>query len=187
MRLEVFDFENKQSFWEIYPELKLIPSFKALYDNDTDKKKRESSGVMWALQICLHPNSKVYNAPDKWEITKGRLVPKDYDWESTASQKLIEDFLNVTFTEAEKTLMNLDITLKERSKFLKSQKDLYRAVEQSTDVKEKLELIKLVKEFDTIITNTNKLMDEYNKVKKIVLDEETLNKKNISTSDDMGI
>lgn len=187
MRRDIFDYDNHKSFWDIFPELDIVPIFAELKKKDTSKNKKYSSGIMWALQLCLNRNSKIYNAPDKWNITKHKLVPENFDWESEESEELIESFKEITMSQAEKTLYNLESLLKERDKFLKKQNDVYNAIDEAESQKDKLFLLKQIKEFDVLLANTAKLLDEFNKAKKVMEDEELLKKKYVNTSDDLNI
>lgn len=184
MKRDIFDFDNKVNFWEHFPELVVVPEFAELKKKMGDT---ESSKVMWALQLCLNPDSKIYNATEKWDIVKGRLTPEKWDWEVPKNKILIDKFIDITFTEAQKTLINLDIFLKHRNEFLKTSKMVYEAISEAKTNKAKLDILKQLESYDKMAANTTKLMDEYNKAKKLIADEDSLKVKKINTSEEYAI
>lgn len=68
------NFDRKGDFWKTFPELLVYPIFKDLHDN-----VKGSSEAMWAIHVCEHPKSLVFNDPDKYTLFKKELKPIQKD------------------------------------------------------------------------------------------------------------
>ena len=62
------NFDRKGDFWKLFPELLVYPIFKNLQENVKD-----SSDAMWAIHVCEHPKSLVFNDPNKYALFKREL------------------------------------------------------------------------------------------------------------------
>lgn len=117
-RTEVFDPDK--NFWEVYPELKVHPAFSKLYREDKNKKKSDSSNVMWALHLTHHPKSIMYYDPNKLEAVKS-MLPQDWSWSSKPELLLLEAYKGFMLSEAQRALTDWDDMIKKRSTYLKTQ------------------------------------------------------------------
>ena len=163
------NYNENNNFWEFNPQYKVI--FKDLYSKDKSKNKDKTSTLMWGLLLYVHPKSDFYNLPDKEElIAKDIFKDSKFKWEDyTDTIKKIKD---ITLSQAEKSLVVWDETLKKRDKFIHSQEftlDTY--IEDPETGRQKL-LKGTADQLDKMLANTVKLYDEYTKILKQLTEEE---------------
>ncbi len=170
------NFEN--NFWDEYPELKIPDKFNELFSEDKSKDKNKSSRIMWALHLHSHPESKLYNLPEKEEvIARDFIKEKDFKWETYEDH--LELYKNVVLTPAERALQNWDEIMALRDKGVK---EFYvEAIEErDTDT-----ILKL----DKALVQTPKMFDDYKRIKQSYEEEKTRKKgtkiKSLSDSDEI--
>ena len=157
------NFEN--SFWDEYPELKIPNAFNELYTKDKSKDKNKSSRIMWAIHLHSHPESKLYNLPDKEEvIARDFIKEKDFKWETYGD--LLELYRNVVLTPAERALQNWDEIMSLRDKGVK---EFYK---EAIDAKDADIILKL----DKALAATPKMFDDYKRIKESYEEEKTKKK-----------
>ena len=158
------NFKEGNNFWEYNPQYMII--FKDFYNKDKSKNKEKSSTILWAIFLLIHPRSEFYNLPDK-EVILARDFIKDtsFKWENYSD--IIGKVEQISLSQAEKSLVSWDKTLKKRDQFIHAQEftlDYYnedgRVVKGSAD------------QLDKMLANTNKLYQEYFKILKDLKEEE---------------
>lgn len=183
MRAEIYDIETNKTFWEIYPELKILRKLGVLYKEDKSKNKIESAKLMWCIHLCCNPNSKLYNVEEKWEVVSEKILgKKDFDWKSDNINSLIEDYKDAMLTTAQKSLYLTEELLIKRSKSLQNQAQLYESLDKASTHKERMDFLKEIKIYDDMLGNTTKLMTEYTKIKKMIEEENSKSDKNVQTT-----
>jgi len=155
---------SKDNFWEINHQYTYI--FLEFYNSDNSKNKEKSSKIMWAVYFKIHPKSDFYNLSNKDAIIKTKWLKDDnFDWSEYES--IIELFKESILTQAQKSLILWDETLKKRDEFVHS---------QDFTLDEYSESGKIIKgtadQLDKMLANTSKLYAEYFKIKKQLSDEE---------------
>ena len=170
------NFEN--NFWKEYPGLEYQEEFNKLYEGDTSKDKQKSSKIMWAIYLCVHPESNLYNDPNK-EDTIIRTFIKDDTFKWSDYEDLIYAYKDVSLTTAEKALQNWNELMIMRDKSLKK---LYTETMQEQDIPN-------LEKLDKILSNTPKMFNDYAKIKKDYEEEKTQLKgksvKSLSDADDI--
>ena len=155
---------DNDSFWDHNPQYKYILS--DFYNKDKSKNKNKSSKIVWAIYFRTHPKSDFYRLPDKDDVIKTKwLRQPNFDWES------IEDvqtkFVLSTLTQAEKSLIAWDDTMRKRDHFIHSQAftlDTYG---------DKGKIVKgTADQLDRMLSNTSKLYGEYFKISKELSNDE---------------
>jgi hypothetical protein len=99
MRTNNFDWSK--NYWECFPEITTIVSFKEFKDKDKSKNKEESSRIMWAIHLCLKPNSLLYNDPEKWNRVKVSIL-EDSKFKWDKYENLKTDYMELVLAPAEK-------------------------------------------------------------------------------------
>ena len=152
------------NFWELNPNYKIL--FDKLYDTDKSKAKIESSRIMWALYLILHPSSEFYNLPDKRNLTKDKFLknPK-FKWEDYKSDEDL--FKDVGLTQAQRSLFDWNELMKQRMDYLKSQTYFFDYIDKQG---------KLVKgtaeQLDRAFSATPKMYADYDKIVTSMKEEE---------------
>lgn len=155
----LLNFDIKANYWTIDSQLAVIKPFSILYEEDKSKKKVDSSLIMWAIALFADPESRLYKSAKK---TKEDIIKKDYiqdkildfDWKDY--QVHIEQYRKLYETQAERSLMNLEVKLQERDAFLlDTHYDLGNG-----------------KELDGILANTDKLYKLYDTLLERLSDEQ---------------
>lgn len=166
---------HDNNFWDLNSELRLLSGFSKLYSEDKSKGKEQSSKLMWAVHFALHPDSKFYNLPNKFDIlAKDFLKDPKFNW--TKIQDILNTFKESVLSDAERALTNWGEIMTMRDVSIK---DLYKRAIDTADTDE---LVKL----DKMLANTPKLFEDYKKIKKDY-EEEKVHKKGTrinSLSDD---
>lgn len=172
-------YEN--NFWTTNPDLKIIKEFNDFYIKDKSKKKETSSRIMWAIDFAYNPESRFFNLPNKTEIiAKDFLKNPKFKWEDV--QNIIDIYVNIVLSDAERALVNWNEIMIMRDKSLKK---LYK---QALEVQHIGEVdTKVLKEIDTMLANTPKLFEDYKKIKKDYENEKITKKgKNIVSLTESG-
>ena len=152
------NFEN--SFWDDYPELKIPKEFADLYSEDKSKNKINSSRIMWAIHLHSHPESKLYNLPNKEEvIARDFINQKDFKWETY--RDLLELYKNVVLSPAERALQNWDEIMTLRDKGVK---EFYIDALEAKDAD-------IIVKLDKVLSATPKMFDDYKRIKESYEDE----------------
>lgn len=107
------------SFWELYPELKVLDEFKYIQK----EYKTKSSDVMWFIVMCFDIDSKYINLPIEDRV---KILSKDYlkdkDWYSKNKQnidKAVTIYEKLIDTPARRHLRQWIETLEKRTRFLR--------------------------------------------------------------------
>lgn len=149
----VFSSEIQSNFWKHYPELQL--EFNDVYSKDTSKDKKKSSTLMWGLLLYCHPESNLYSSPNKEEtILKTVIKDKNFRW--TDYLEMIDRLVELVLTEAEKSLVAWNETMRERRKKMT---ELYDAAFEAGEIDD---LVKI----DKMMASTAKFFEDYKKIKK---------------------
>jgi folate-dependent tRNA-U54 methylase TrmFO/GidA len=155
MRTNNFDWSK--NYWECFPEITTIVSFKEFKDKDKSKNKEESSRIMWAIHLCLKPNSLLYNDPEKWNRVKVSIL-EDSKFKWDKYENLKTDYMELVLAPAEKYFHIFNDILEKKRVFLKDF-DYTKANDSQMRVVESMS------------TNMYKIGLEYDKVKKLLNEE----------------
>jgi hypothetical protein len=176
-------FDEKQNFWQLYPQFKILGSFKELYESDKTKSKDFSSKVMWAIAFRLDPSeTNVYrNIADDVRaelLAKDFIQSKDFKWDDYSKQ--MELYKDSILTQSQKSLITWNEIMSLRDRELK---DFYRNALETKD-------IGLIVELDKILALTTKFFLDYKKIKEDVdKDQELIHRgagKKIKSLSDSG-
>jgi len=166
---------EEKNFWEEHDKLRLHDLFDGLYKSDKSKNKNKSSTIMWAIHYYCHPESQLYNIPNKDELLKENFIKDDkFEWEDY--QDHIAIYKQTVLSPAEQALMTWDETIRQRDKMIKQ---LYKRTleEEEPDVA-------ILEKIDKMMANTPRFFDQYSKVKQ-AFDEEKLRKEGSKYEDDI--
>jgi len=154
------------NYWDLHPIMKTFKVFNDLYKADKSKKKDKSSKIMWAIALAHDPHEentwyRVNPADKKKLISEEYLEQPDFDWEDIGIQTLIEGYLNLTLTTAEKELFKLERKMAERGDFIDKtpysldyyEEDTGRAIKGTAD------------QLDKMMANTDKIWTLLDKAK----------------------
>jgi len=160
------NFNTDDNFWEINPAFKTIKVFKEFFDEDTSRKSKKSSQVMWAIAFLLdpHPDNPWKNLSSddkKFLITDEYLTDKKFKWED--HEHLIEEYYNRVLTLAEKDFYEIQEKMHERKEFIKN-------TPYSLDTLEEIDgRVRSVKgtaaQLDKMVVDTAKLYEQLELVK----------------------
>ncbi len=144
------NFDIGKDFWALEPQFKIIEPFSSLYKADKSKKKTNSSLIMWAIALFSDKDSKLakLSVDEKENIIKNDYLKdiKDFNWEEYG--EFIEVYYKLHTSQVQRSLIDFEVKLQERDKFLKKTK--YN--------------LENAKDLDTIMANTSKLFDLYEKL-----------------------
>lgn len=152
------NFSLSANFWEENEHFLIYPEFREFHKNDKSKKKKNSSQMMWAIALLVHPKSKFKDSSYKDRIT---LISEDYldvkyEW-TEKYENLIERFKQIGMTRVQRIAMEWGDKLDERTEFL-------------TSVPYNLET---VDQLDKAMANTGKIWDIYQRCLADLADEES--------------
>jgi len=98
----ILDFN--QNFWKANPSTEAIEFFYKLKNADESKDKQETSKLMWACALCLHPKSLIYPIPSKWEDVKKTVLKNEkFNWNSKENKEIVEKFTDLCLSVPEKS------------------------------------------------------------------------------------
>lgn len=149
------NFQIDANFWQMNPQLRIPEEFASLYSDDKTKDKNESSKIMWAIALLIHPDSKFFQLKfneKKDLISKDYLKDKSFKWSKYKPQMLL--FEKLCLTSGERQLFIWDKMMDEKTEFMSTLN--YR---ENGDLIEKL-----------LTTNSN-LFKEFDRIKKQLSDE----------------
>lgn len=188
MRNVTENFDIDTIFWDYNPQFKIVSPFKSLYNSDKSRGKKNSSNIMWAIALCYHPKSDLYNLDDK-EVRVFEMI-KDKSFKLKDYTEHIEEFKNAALSQSEKSLVAWDDRLRSRDSFLEGQEYTfgYDEIFYDNDGESTTRSFKSnVKDLDDMLARTAKLYQEYFKIKKELNEEDQTSKgrggKNLSLSD----
>ena len=164
------------SFWDTFPELVMLDSFNELHYKDTSKNKQESSRKMWAIYYAYNPDSKFFNLPNKLQVlAKDFLKDDKFNWDSLRDQ--VFTYKELVLTPAERGLVNWTEIMNVRDESLKN---MYKDAIVEKNLKELVEL-------DKMLANTAKLFQDYKKIKQEYDEDKVTRKgKSIASLSDSG-
>ena len=146
------NFQN--NFWDENPELTLPAPLRKIYEQDKTKNKGFSSRVMWGIHLCVHPDSKLYNLPDKETvILRDFIKNKSFKWEDYKEQ--VDFYKQACLTPAERSMHNWDEVMSLRDRGIK---DMYKEAMNDHDADTILKL-------DRALAQTPKMFDDYKRIK----------------------
>jgi len=148
-------FEYTKSFWKEFPELKIIKDFSLIYNNDKSKDKIDSSQLMWAIQLCYHPDSLFYNIPNKEDLINKDFLKKDMVWSKI--RHLVDLYIETTLSEAQRSMIMWEEQMRKRREFL-----------LETEYN-----IETAKDLDTMGKATFGLYQDFDRIKKLLKEEST--------------
>lgn len=156
--IQIFDIE--QNFWDLYPDFKIALSFKDLYKQDKSRGREKSSKLMWFVAYTTDLNSKFYNLDQESRFeTIGEDYMKDIDFYQNNKKELdvlIEDYVKLNFSSAQKQLRAWEIKSDERAKFIST---IPYNLENYEDL-------------DKMAINTSKIYNELKNIKELLSKED---------------
>lgn len=124
----VDNFNTDESFWDLYPEIKVTNPFKDIYDKDKSKGRKESSTFMWFIALCYSRASKYCKLAVDGIDGKHAVIGEDfcnnrnYYYDNKEDLDLcIEAFITLQYNALERHLKTWDDLLDKRTAFLKTQ------------------------------------------------------------------
>lgn len=163
-------FDDKQNFWQVNPQFKLMGPFKNFYDSDKTKNKNNSSQIMWAIAFRLDPSdNNIYrnlSDEDKMKyLSEDFIKSKTFKWEDY--EELTDFYRSLILTQAQKSLISWNEILEMRDKELKT---WYKDALKTKDMN-------LIVELDKIVSLTAKFFQDYKKIKEdFVKEDETISR-----------
>jgi len=174
MRNLVENFSPKNNFWEENPQFQVVGPMKRLHKNDKSRGKKDSSDLMWAIALIYHPKSDLYYVENKeGVIAKDMLGIKDSEidsfWEK--NKEIVDFFIDMALTQTEKSLVSWEKRMRQRDEFLSEQTYTFGWTdEEGNEHKDN------TKSFDDMQSKTAKFYEEYFKIKKELMEEESVSK-----------
>ena len=156
----VNNFETGKNFWKVNPQLQTIGIFKEFFDSDKTRDKDSSSKIMWGIALVYDVESRFYNLPEE---DKKRFIATDYlkdpkfPWD--AYKEHIDFFLLNCTTQAERSLIEWDSKMQERSEFIRDTKYTLGTVNSKGYYSGGTATV-----IDAMLANTKKLYDQYRQV-----------------------
>ena len=163
MRNITENFSPANNFWDFNQQFKVVEPFKSFYNKDRTKDRKKSSDIMWGIALMYHPESDIYDMSDKEERVAQDMLKlgKDFDWGKY--EDLISSFIDMALTQAQKSLRNWELAIKDRDEFLATQKYHFGYSEFTPDGVE-IEHKSNVKELDEMRGRTIKLYQDLIKI-----------------------
>jgi uncharacterized protein involved in tolerance to divalent cations len=159
-----------QNFWKANPSVEALEFFYKLKNEDKSKSQEESSKLMWACALCLHPKSLIFAVPSKWEDVKKTILkdPK-FNWESKKNKDIVSAFTDVCLSIPEKSYFYWCDYMKKREEYCNS-------------IDFKTADIKQIEMVEKIRSTTVKAYQELEIIKTSLRDEESIKNKKTNTS-----
>lgn len=154
--LSPVDFRDiEMNFWEAYPVFKLTEPFKKFYGKDRTAKKARSSEWMWAFFLAfvndnLNPFKLMSLEQRKKKIKDDLLQDDKFSWD--AEPDVVEAIQQMCLSPLRRHANTMREVLSRREQFL-------------LDQSEKLDL-KMIKDFDTLFANSDKILDMVERAEK---------------------
>jgi hypothetical protein len=142
------NFSLESDFWEENEHFLIYPEFKEFHRRDKSRGKKNSSQMMWAIALLVHPKSKFKDGSyqDRVDLITDDYLDVKYDWVEKY-EELIEKFKQVGMTRIQRIAMEWGDKLDERMIFLTSLPYNLETVDQ----------------LDKAMANTGKIWDIYQK------------------------
>lgn len=126
MQLNIHNLDTEQSFWQTYPEFKVVEPFKSLFLGDKSKGQKNSSQLCWFIAICYAPLSSFAKKPKDGKDGVHAIVAEDfledkeyYSKNQVILSALIPAFLELVMTPMERQLRMFERKLEEREAFIR--------------------------------------------------------------------
>jgi len=152
------NFSIFESFWECNPNIRIIKEFNDLYESE--KKGKRQGLLVWAIALLVdrHPDNPYKNLS---EDDRRTLIKTDYlkdpSFEWSSIEGLVDKYKAFCLSPIERTLVQIESKLDERSALISSTK---YTIETAEDL-------------DKLILNTKKLKDFYKEIKSEVEQDQT--------------
>ncbi len=168
-----------KNYWTCHPDMKTVPMFRKIYDEDKDITKRNSSKFMWFVALTNDYKSTYYDLADygqhgKYTILGNTLFGDSeyYVKNHKKFEKYIEMYLAMTETQVRRSLRVWENKLKERDAFLEDNKFTADYVDEETGetVKGNYKMI------EDMMKNNKVLFDHYKQIYNELLVENGKNK-----------
>lgn len=93
-------FNPTNSFWEKNKEFRYITPFMEYYINDKSTGKKETSKIMWAIQLCYDPKSEFYTMgpKDKHKMVAKNLFEGEDKFEDDTVKEIIQEYKNAKYS-----------------------------------------------------------------------------------------
>lgn len=167
----VNNFTTTANFWEVNPQLQVISPFKELYREDSSRKKKNSSDLMWFIALCNDPDSKFRNIPSEDKV---ELIGEDFFSDVNfykAHQDQLDDlsasYQLYTETAAQRALREWEEKIIERARFIKNTTFSMDEYDESGKLRKGT-----ADQLDKMLANTKKLFDDYQRILKDLRAEE---------------
>lgn len=197
MRDVVQNYSPKNNFWEFNPQFMEVPLFKKLYKADRSNGKKQSSDLMWAITLIYHPKSDLYYLPNKEEKVSESILdlkPKSLDAFWADKKDLVDEFIAMATTQAERSLADWCEYMKKRDIYLKNTRyyfDEYKTDSDGNNVLSKtgseITIKGTAEQLDKAWLASKAMWADYDKIIKAVSEEESVEgTKKIKSSTAMG-
>lgn len=115
------NFSVDANFWDLNPLMRVPKLFAEFYNNDTSKKKEESSRIMWAIAMYIdtsdnNPYRNLRDTDRKIIIAEDYLKDAEFVWDNYS--EIIKFYQELNSTKLQKDLFLLESKLEERSQFI---------------------------------------------------------------------
>jgi hypothetical protein len=160
----IVDIEYKRdaNFWELNPQLAHFPGFAELHN--TDGGKEDSSKQAWCVVFYSEPDytqNRFYRMSEQErKSTLREYLYKDIDWDSDLIQNAILTYNKYCLSPVKRALKEEIDSASNRSEYIRS----YDYSKNDLDNNRKMDLLR---------KNTPAIMDNYSKLEKQFLEEET--------------
>jgi len=171
------NYSEKANFWKLYPVYKVTNPFKDLYKSDKSKNKINSSTLLWGILFLIDDSihNPLANLPldEKKDIIKmDYFEDKDINWDDYSD--LIDSFRNNLYTKFKRDLIEWEIKLEERRKFIRDTPYSLDSEIELPDGKKKTTK-GTAAQLDTMAANTVKIYDLMEKLEnKVIAEKEGL-------------
>ena len=175
------DFDPKQNFWDINPQLTMYKPFSKLYKRDKSKNKEQSSKEMWTIMFLSDPDDMVnkfarmpYN--ERLEMLKEEYYP-EFDEEDEDIAECLEKYPMECLTAVERAFKEEVDSLVKRVKFIKNSEYTFDDVERDHNgnvifISGKPMVRKgTATDLDRMRANTKKIYDQYEEVENAFIKE----------------
>ena len=112
-------FSLKANFWNENEHILLVKEFKEFYKKDKSRERKDSSSIMWALSLLLHPKSKFneLSFSEKVKLISEEYLESDQSWVLKYSD-LIDVYKTLILTRSQRIALDWGKKLEERMNFI---------------------------------------------------------------------
>jgi hypothetical protein len=115
-------FDEKQNFWQVNPQFRMLGPFKSMYKNDRTRNHKKTSQIMWAIAFRLDPNDDniYHNLTDEdkaYYLAKDFLGDENFEWEQYSDE--MDFYKNMVLTQAKKSLVTWNEIMSLRDREIK--------------------------------------------------------------------